>query len=82
MAVDRKKFDDLLSQLPEELQNEVLQFVEALVHKNDEFLPGNDGPPLRTLFGSWDSGDQRSGDNERIDADLAKEYESPHEADT
>jgi len=73
MAVDRKKFDDLLSQIPEELQNEVLQFVEALVHKNDEPLPGKDGPPLRTLFGSWDSEDQRSADNERIDAQIAAE---------
>ena len=25
-------------------------------------------------FGVWDSGDERSSDNERIDADLAREY--------
>lgn len=25
-------------------------------------------------FGAWDSGDERSSDNERIDADLAREY--------
>ena len=31
------------------------------------------------LFGSWDSGDEDSADNERIDADLAREYADPHE---
>jgi hypothetical protein len=30
-------------------------------------------------FGAWDSGDPNSADNERIDADLAREYASNHE---
>jgi hypothetical protein len=30
-------------------------------------------------FGTWDSGDTRSADNERIEADLAREYASAHE---
>ena len=29
-------------------------------------------------FGAWDSGDVRSADNERIDADLVREYASTH----
>lgn len=29
---------------------------------------------LRKLFGMFDSGDPKSADNERIDADLAREY--------
>jgi hypothetical protein len=31
---------------------------------------------LRSLFGSVGSGDPRSGDNERIDADLARAYDN------
>ena len=30
----------------------------------------------RRHFGAWDSGDERSADNERIDRDLAREYGS------
>lgn len=30
-------------------------------------------------FGTWDSGDPHSADNERIDADLAREYGDAHE---
>lgn len=30
----------------------------------------------RRHFGAWDSGDERSADNERIDLDLAREYGS------
>ena len=29
---------------------------------------------FRRHFGAWDSGDERSADNERIDRDLEKEY--------
>lgn len=31
---------------------------------------------LRSLFGSVHSGDPRSGDNDRIDADLARSYDN------
>lgn len=82
MAVDRNKLDDLLKQLPEELQNEVLQFAESLIHREDSKLSGNGNPPVRSFFGIWDSGDPRSADNDRIDADLGREYASSHEADT
>jgi len=32
-------------------------------------------------FGTYDSGDPRSADNERIDADLAREYGATHDED-
>ncbi|HVF86410.1 MAG TPA: hypothetical protein VM866_02420 [Pyrinomonadaceae bacterium] len=35
--------------------------------------------PLERHFGAWNSGDPNSADNERIDADLAREYGSSHE---
>jgi hypothetical protein len=34
------------------------------------------GGKLRQHFGAVDSGDARSGDNDRIDADLARAYEA------
>jgi hypothetical protein len=34
---------------------------------------------IRKFFGIFDSGDPNSADNERIDADLAREYGSNHE---
>lgn len=30
-------------------------------------------------FGAWDSGDPHSADNDRIDADLAREYAATHD---
>lgn len=81
MAIDRDKIENLLKQLPEELQNEVLQFAESLLHRSDVTSSGNGTPPVRSFFGIWDSGDSRSADNDRIDADVAQEYSSYHEAD-
>ena len=40
----------------------------------------NQSESFEELFGSWDSGDENSADNERIDADLAREYADPHES--
>jgi Protein of unknown function (DUF2281) len=71
MAVDRNKLDDLLKRLPDDLQDEVLQFAELLLHRNDDASAGNGPTPVRSFFGIWDSGDSRSADNDRIDADLA-----------
>jgi len=34
---------------------------------------------FRRFFGAVDSGDPHSGDNDRIDADLAREYAATHE---
>ena len=72
MAVDRSKLENLLKQLPEELQNEVLQFAESLLDRSDNRPSGNGTPPVGSFFGIWDSGDPRSADNDRIDADLAR----------
>jgi hypothetical protein len=73
--------ENLLKQLPEEFQNEVLQFAESLFHRSDSSSSGNGTPPVRSFFSVWDSGDPRSADNDHIDADLAGEYASSHEAD-
>jgi hypothetical protein len=79
MAVDHDKLDSLLKQLPEHLQRIVIEFAESLVAErraskatDDEFSPS-----VRTFFGTWDS-DENSGDNDRIDADLAHSYSDPH----
>jgi hypothetical protein len=74
MAVDQNRLEDLLKQLPEELQDEVLQFAESLLHRSENSSSGNGTPPVRSFFGIWDSGDPRSADNIRVDADLAREY--------
>jgi len=34
----------------------------------------------RRHFAAWDSGSERSADNDRIDEDLAREYAGEHEA--
>lgn len=85
MAVERDKLEELLNQLPEELQGEVLEFAESLL-KNSRARSsaslGNGSQSVRSFFGIWDSGDPRSADNDRIDADLAREYASSHEADS
>jgi hypothetical protein len=40
---------------------------------------GEKGGSIREFFGIWDSGDPNFADNERIDADLAREYGSTHD---
>jgi hypothetical protein len=81
MAVDRNRLEDLLKQLPDELQNELLQFAESLLHRSGRSSTGNGTPSVRSFFGIWDSGDPSSANNDRIDADLAREYANSHEAD-
>ena len=80
MAVDKEKIEKVLSQLPAELQQEVLEFAESLVRKTAP--TSADGmSSVQSMFGIWDSGDPRSADNERIDADIARELTNPHEAE-
>ena len=74
MAVDRKKLDDLLKQLAGELQNDAVQSADSSLHRRDDSSSGNGTPSVRSFFGIWDSGDPRSADNDRLDADLAREY--------
>lgn len=85
MIVDRNRLVDLLKRLREELQGEVVEFTESLLQKTRIDPSGSrekGTPSVRAFFGIWDSGDPRSADNDRIDADLAREYASSHEADT
>jgi len=86
MAVEKDKLRELLRQLPEELQSEVLRFAEGLLKDRRARDAGSslgDGSlSVRSFFGIWDSGDSRSADNDLIDADLAREYESSHQADS
>ena len=85
MAIDKNKLEDLLKQLPEELQDEVFEFAAALVQKTriDPIGSKENGTrSVRAFFGIWDSGDHHSADNDRIDSDVAREYASSHEADS
>lgn len=82
MGVDRNKSDDLLKRLAGELQNEAPQSAESPVQMSHSSSSENGTPPVRSFFGVWDSGNPRSADNDRIDADLAREYASSHEADS
>jgi hypothetical protein len=86
MAIERDKIDEVLKKLPDELQNEVLKFAESLLKRrrarDTGSSSGNGSRSVRSFFGIWDSGDPRSADNDRIDADLAREYASSHEADS
>ena len=79
MAVDRNKLDDLLKQLAGDLQNDAVQSAESLLPRRDDNSNGNGTRSVHSFFGIWDSGDPRSADNDRLDADLAREYDS-HEA--
>lgn len=81
MAIDRNKPEALLKQLADELQNGEHQPAESL-HRSDNNSTGSETTPVRSFFGLWDSGDPRSADNDRIDADLVREYASSHEADS
>jgi hypothetical protein len=86
MAVEKDRLAELLKQLPEELQSEVLKFAESLLNdrsaRDAGSSLGNGSPSVRSFFGTWDSGDPQSGENDLIDADLAREYGSSHEADS
>ena len=84
MALEKDKIEEALKKLPTELHDEVLNFVESLLENRvrDGHVAGNGTPSVRSLFGSWDSGDPRSADNARMDADLAREYGDSHEADS
>jgi hypothetical protein len=55
MAVDPNNLEDLMRKLPEELQTEVVQFAESLLHRNESRSVGNGIPPVRSFFGVWKS---------------------------
>jgi hypothetical protein len=78
MSAETEKLDEIFRQLPEDLRNELIAFAESLLRRNGSNNRENPENSVRSLFGSWDSGDPHSADNDRIDSDLADEYENSH----
>jgi hypothetical protein len=62
---------------PEEVAAE--QLSRALPKPRPPQPNGEKGASIREFFGIWDSGDPNFADNERIDADLAREYGATHD---
>lgn len=82
MSTRERTLEELISELPPRGREEVRDFVESLLKtERERGAPpaGDRDDELRQFFGSWDSGDPHSADNERIDADLAREYADTHE---
>ncbi len=65
-------------QTPEETAFEWISKAASAKVANGEHKKKGD---ITRLFGSWDSGDPNSADNERIDVDLAREFDGDHEDD-
>jgi aminoglycoside phosphotransferase (APT) family kinase protein len=59
--------------LPADQQRQLAAQLFASLHKV-EMQGEKASGKARRHFGAWDSGDERSADNERIDSDLAREY--------
>lgn len=86
MTTHQKPLEELVRELPPDAQAEVRNFVESLLAKDRPAVSptgtsNGNGQSFEQFFGSWDSGDENSADNERIDADLAREYEATHESE-
>jgi hypothetical protein len=81
MAVERHKIEEILNQLPDELQHEVLKFAEFLLEGKSKSNGSSATPSPSSFFGSWDSGSSNSADNDRIDRDLTHEYSNTHDTD-
>lgn len=83
MSTQTKTLEELIKELPQSSRNEVRDFVEFLIsrqHSTSQVDASDKQERLEQLFGTWDSGDNNSADNERIEADLAHEYADEHEA--
>jgi hypothetical protein len=77
MTSHAKSLEELINRLPPRQQAEVRNFVESLVARHEADERGKGTPTavkFEQLFGSWESGEENYADNERIDADLAREY--------
>ncbi|MCA1594729.1 MAG: hypothetical protein LC754_19290 [Acidobacteria bacterium] len=61
-------------QLPAEQQRRLAERLLAGVSRATSQTTAEAGK-ARRHFGAWDSGDEHSADNERIDRDLAREYD-------
>jgi len=62
--------------LPAEQQRQLAERLLASVEQTEP--PASARGKARRHFGTWDSGDERSADNERIDRDLAQSYGDSH----
>lgn len=83
MTTQAKTLEEMIRELPPHRQAEVREFVELLLARQEPAQRADAATAsgsFEQLFGSWDSGDENSADNERIDADLAREYADPHES--
>ncbi|HEX7313050.1 MAG TPA: hypothetical protein VF297_03980 [Pyrinomonadaceae bacterium] len=72
-----ESYDSILEaarRLPAEQQRELAKRLLAGVNGGATLNNAESGK-VRRNFGAWDSGDERSADNERIDRDLAREYD-------
>ncbi|HEX8265108.1 MAG TPA: hypothetical protein VF596_06750 [Pyrinomonadaceae bacterium] len=65
---------DAALQLPLDQKQEL---IKRLLEANGNAVKKEKGK-LRLHFGSWDSGNERSADNEEIDRDLAQVYAENH----
>ncbi len=81
MAVEKQKLEEILRRLPQELQDEVLAFAEALLARRSSANSDTKDASVSSFFGACDSGDPRSADNDRIDSDLAREYANSHKTE-
>lgn len=73
MSVDVKSVLDAALSLPPDELEELKRRLNAITEA------GRTGDVTR-FFGTFDSGDHRSADNDKIDADLAEEYSNDHAA--
>ncbi len=64
--------------LPVDQQRQLVEQLTAGISENDLQSAMKAQGKARRHFGTWDSGDENSADNDRIDQDLAREYSSPH----
>ncbi len=73
MTPNLNRILDAARKLPISEQRELISRLQTTSAR--EKVPGL----VERHFGTFKSGDPDSGNNERIDADLAKEYDDPHE---
>ena len=74
MNPDLNKVLDAAMKLPLNQQRELIAKLE---HRNEDISKEKVGN-VRKYFGIFDSGDPRSADNDKIDADLEREYVNDH----
>ena len=78
MVLKRQKLDEILSEFPDQQQEEVISIAEFLLKGRSKCSENAPHTSVSSLFGIWDSGDTRSADNDRIDRDLTHRYANTH----